>query len=177
MLHSANNTRLTLYRQTLVCRVFFVEPSAKTLPSAQKTLGKQFFRKNKKTSRRLLLAAPPPRRTTTMPRHHAQAATTPGPDPASSCATVVGSVRAGARSGGGGGGAPSVDPPLAQGEGGRSTAAQGEAGGVPPCRERKGEGATASKGRGRAPPRWERAGRRRAGRGGPHARSVRPRRG
>ena len=42
-------TRQTLYRQTLVCRVFFVGHSAKTLPSVQKTLGKLFFKnKNKK---------------------------------------------------------------------------------------------------------------------------------
>ena len=40
-------TRQTLYRQTLVCRVFFVGHSAKTLPSVQKTLGKLFFKKNK----------------------------------------------------------------------------------------------------------------------------------
>ena len=38
-------TRQTLYRQTLVCRVFFVGHSAKTLLSAQKTLGKLFFQK------------------------------------------------------------------------------------------------------------------------------------
>ena len=67
---SPNNTRQTLYRQTLVCRVFVVGHSAKTLLSAQKTLGKLFFQKNKKRHADTTPAppAPPPPSTSPPPR-------------------------------------------------------------------------------------------------------------
>ena len=44
VLHSANDSRQTLLRQTLVCRVFFVVHSAKTLPSAKKHSANFFYK-------------------------------------------------------------------------------------------------------------------------------------
>jgi len=45
VLHLANGTRQKRTRQSCLCRVFFVEHSAKTLPSAKLTLGKKYFKK------------------------------------------------------------------------------------------------------------------------------------
>ena len=48
VLHSANDTRQKMGRQRCLCRVFFVEHSANTLPSAKPTLGKEFLKSIKK---------------------------------------------------------------------------------------------------------------------------------
>ena len=105
---SPNNTRQTLYRQTLVCRVFVVGHSAKTLLSAQKTLGKLFFQKNKKRHADTTPAPPappppstppPPRRGRregpTTPHHHQQSRLLePLATATSSSATIAGSYSA-----------------------------------------------------------------------------------